>query len=88
MPGRIVRQNEFTMKSPDSPGICFGRRWRNRQPSRCGGNLRTVLATPDNPEANATATDGAICKVKINPGNSVDGQCNLTGGPTYVVYHN
>ena len=53
-----------------------------------GDNLKTVLATPDNPEANATATAGATCKVKINPDNSVDGQCNLTGGTMYVVYHN
>lgn len=53
-----------------------------------GDNLKTVLATPDNPEANATATAGATCKAKINPDNSVDGQCNLTGGTMYVVYHN
>lgn len=53
-----------------------------------GDNLKTVLATPENPEANATATAGATCKAKINPDNSVDGQCNLTGGTMYVVYHN
>ena len=53
-----------------------------------GDNLKTVLATPDNPEANATATAGATCKAKINSDNSVDGQCNLTGGTMYVVYHN
>lgn len=53
-----------------------------------GDNLKTVLATPDSPEANATATAGATCKAKINPDNTVDGQCNLTGGTMYVVYHN
>jgi hypothetical protein len=53
-----------------------------------GDNLKTALATPDNPEANATATAGATCKAKINSDNSVDGQCNLTGGTMYVVYHN
>ncbi len=53
-----------------------------------GDTLKTVLATPDSPEANATATAGATCKAKINPDNSVDGQCNLTGGTMYVVYHN
>ncbi len=53
-----------------------------------GDMLKTVLATPENPEANATATAGATCKAKINPDNTVDGQCNLTGGTMYVVYHN
>lgn len=53
-----------------------------------GDSLKTVLATPDNPEANATATAGATCKAKINSDNTVDGQCNLTGGTIYVVYHN
>jgi|ERR1700733_7808196 hypothetical protein len=53
-----------------------------------GDSLKTVLATPENPEANATATAGATCKAKINSDNSVDGQCNLTGGTMYVVYHN
>lgn len=53
-----------------------------------GDTLKTVLATPENPEANATATAGATCKAKINSDNTVDGQCNLTGGIMYVVYHN
>jgi hypothetical protein len=53
-----------------------------------GDNLKTVLATPDNPEANATATAGATCKARINSDNTVDGQCNLTGGTLYVVHHN
>ncbi|HKS73141.1 MAG TPA: hypothetical protein VJQ82_08085 [Terriglobales bacterium] len=53
-----------------------------------GDSLKTVLATPDNPEANATATAGATCRAKINSDNTVDGQCNLTGGTIYVVYHN
>lgn len=53
-----------------------------------GDSLKTVLATPDSPEANATATAGATCKAKINSDNTVDGQCNLTGGTIYVVYHN
>lgn len=53
-----------------------------------GDSLKTVLATPENPEANATATAGATCKAKINSDNTVDGQCNLTGGTMYIVYHN
>jgi hypothetical protein len=53
-----------------------------------GDSLKTMLATPESPEANATATAGATCKAKINSDNTVDGQCNLTGGTMYVVYHN
>ena len=53
-----------------------------------GDTLKTVLATSESPEATATATAGATCKAKINSDNSVDGQCNLTGGTMYVVYHN
>ncbi len=53
-----------------------------------GDNLKTVQATPENPEASATATAGATCKAKINSDNTVEGQCNLTGGTMYVVYHN
>jgi len=53
-----------------------------------GDAVKTVLATPEEPEANATATAGATCKAKINPDNSVDAHCNLTGGTMYVVYHN
>jgi hypothetical protein len=53
-----------------------------------GDGLKTVLATPEAPEASASATAGATCKVKINSDNTVDGQCNLTGGTMYVVYHN
>ncbi|HKD03621.1 MAG TPA: hypothetical protein VKB77_14375 [Terriglobales bacterium] len=53
-----------------------------------GDTLKTVLANSESPEATATATAGATCKAKINSDNSVDGQCNLTGGTMYVVYHN
>jgi hypothetical protein len=53
-----------------------------------GDATRTALATPASPEARVAATGGAECKVKINPDNTVDGQCNLTGGTFYVVYQN
>lgn len=53
-----------------------------------GDTLKTALATPEGPDAVATATAGATCKARINPDNSVDGECNLTGGTMYVVYHN
>ena len=53
-----------------------------------GDSVKTALATAESPEASATATGGATCKAKINSDNSVEGQCNLTGGTMYVVYHN
>jgi hypothetical protein len=31
---------------------------------------------------------GAECKLKINSDNTVDGQCNQTGGSLFVVYSN
>ena len=53
-----------------------------------GNETKTGLATPDNPTATVTGTAGAECKLKINPDNSVDGQCSLTGGNLSVVYNN
>jgi hypothetical protein len=53
-----------------------------------GNEIKTALVSPDNPEASVEATAGAECKVKINADNTVDGQCNLTGGTLYIVYHN
>ena len=53
-----------------------------------GNETKTALATSDNPNASVTATAGAECKLKINPDNTVDGQCNQTGGTIFVVYNN
>ncbi|HVO81521.1 MAG TPA: hypothetical protein VMT28_12370 [Terriglobales bacterium] len=53
-----------------------------------GETTKTALATAENPEAKIAATGGAQCKVTLNHDNTVDGQCNLTGGTFYVVYHN
>ena len=53
-----------------------------------GNETKTGLATPDNPAATVTGTAGAECKLKINPDNTVDGQCSLTGGNLFVVYNN
>jgi hypothetical protein len=53
-----------------------------------GNETRTALATTDNPNATVTATAGGECKVKINPDNTVDGQCNQTGGSLFIVYNN
>ena len=53
-----------------------------------GSETKTALATSDSPSATVTGTAGAECKLKINPDNTVDGQCNLTGGNLFVVYNN
>lgn len=53
-----------------------------------GETTKTALATAENREAKIAATGGAECKVTINHDNSVEGQCNLTGGTFYVVYQN
>jgi hypothetical protein len=53
-----------------------------------GNETRTGLATPGNPTATVNGTAGAECKLKINPDNTVDGQCSLTGGNLFVVYNN
>jgi len=53
-----------------------------------GNATSAAVATPDSPNATVSATAGAECKMKINKDNTVDAQCNLTGGTLYVVYHN
>jgi hypothetical protein len=53
-----------------------------------GNETKTALATSDNPNATVSATAGAECKLKINPDNTVDGQCNQTGGTIFIVYNN
>ena len=52
-----------------------------------GNETRTALATSDNPSATVNATAGAECKLKINPDNTVDGECSQTGGSLFVVYN-
>jgi hypothetical protein len=51
-----------------------------------GETTKTALATRENPQARIAATGGAECKVTLNHDNTVDGQCNLTGGTFYVIY--
>jgi len=53
-----------------------------------GNETKTGLATPDNPSATVAGTAGAECKLKINSDNTVDAQCNQTGGNIFVVYTN
>ncbi len=45
-----------------------------------GNETKTALATADNPSATVNPIAGAECKLKINQDNTVDGQCNQTGG--------
>ena len=52
-----------------------------------GNEMKTALATSDNPSATVSATAGAECKLKINPDNTVDGQCNQTGGSLFIVFN-
>jgi hypothetical protein len=53
-----------------------------------GEKTKTAVVTPDNGEATLSGSAGAECKVKINPDNSVDGQCNQIGGTLYVIFRN
>ena len=53
-----------------------------------GNETKTALATSDNPSATVSATAGAECKLKINADNTVDGQCNQTGGSLFIVFNN
>jgi hypothetical protein len=53
-----------------------------------GNETKTGLATPDNPTVTVAGTAGAECKLKINSDNTVDAQCNQTGGNIFVVYNN
>jgi hypothetical protein len=45
-----------------------------------------AVAAPDAPEASVASTGGAECRVKVNLDNTVEAQCNLTGGMLYVAY--
>jgi hypothetical protein len=53
-----------------------------------GNETRTALTTPGNPAATVAGTAGAECNLKINSDNTVDAQCNQTGGNVFVVYTN
>lgn len=51
-----------------------------------GSGSKGAVAAPDTPEASVASTAGAECRVKINLDNTVEAQCNLTGGMLYVAY--
>ena len=53
-----------------------------------GNETKTGLVTPDNPSATVAGNAGAECKLKINSDNTVDAQCNQTGGNIFVVFNN
>ena len=51
-----------------------------------GGMMKMSLAAPDNPEAKASSS-ASECKIKINPDDTIDGQCSRTTGTLFVVFH-
>lgn len=53
-----------------------------------GDRTNSGVVTPDLRQTSVAATGGASCTAKLNPDNTVDAQCNLTGGTLYVIYHN
>lgn len=53
-----------------------------------GEGVKTALVSAESTAASVTGNAGAECKIKLNPDNSIEGQCNQTGGTIYVVYQN
>ena len=51
-----------------------------------GGTMKMSLAAPDNPEAKVLSS-ASECKIKINPDNTIDGQCGNIAGTLFVVFH-
>lgn len=51
-----------------------------------GDHTNSGVVTPDLRQTSVSATGGASCTAKLNRDNTVDAQCNLTGGTLYVIY--
>jgi len=47
---------------------------------------RSVLVTPDSPQATIRGAGGGECKLKLNPDRTLDAQCNQAGGTVFVVF--
>jgi len=47
---------------------------------------RSVLVTPDSPQASIRGAGGGECKLKLNPDRTLDAQCNQAGGTVFVVF--
>lgn len=47
---------------------------------------RSVLVTPDSPQAAIRGAGGGECKLRLNPDRTLDAQCNQAGGTVFVVF--
>ena len=47
---------------------------------------RSVLVTPDSPQAAIRGAGGGECHLKLNPDRTLDAQCNQAGGTVFVVF--
>jgi len=47
---------------------------------------RSVLITPDSPQAVVRGAGGGECHLKLNPDRTLDAQCNQAGGTVFVVF--
>jgi len=47
---------------------------------------RTVLVTPDSPQASIRGAGGGECKLKLNSDRTLDALCNQAGGTVFVVF--
>jgi hypothetical protein len=53
-----------------------------------GNGIKSVAVTKESEPASIMSTGGGACQIKVNPDNTVDGQCSMTGGTMYVAYRN
>ncbi len=47
---------------------------------------KSVLVTPDSPQAAIRGAGGGECKLKLNTDRTLDAQCNQAGGTVFVVF--
>lgn len=47
---------------------------------------KSVIVTPDSPQATLRNAGGGECKLKLNPDRTLDAQCSQAGGTVFVVY--
>ena len=47
---------------------------------------KSVIVTPDSPQADIRGAGGGECKLKLNSDRTLDAQCNQAGGTVFVVF--
>ena len=47
---------------------------------------RSVIVTPESPQAAIRGAGGGECKLKLNPDHTLDALCNQAGGTVFVVF--